>query len=67
VVYPIFVQPLLERRKKLEGSIVEIETQITEARETVAAAEQEVSLYEAAWTHRATAAANGTGGRRLRR
>ena len=65
IVYPIFVAPLLERRKKLEGSIVEIETQIAEARETVATAEQEVSLVEAAWTHRTTA--NGTGGRRLRR
>ena len=65
VVYPIFVQPLLERRKKLEGSIVEIEAQIAEARETVATAEQEVSLCEAAWTHRATA--NGAGGRRMRR
>ena len=65
VVYPIFVEPLLERRKKLEGSIVEIETQIADAREAVATAEQEVSLVEAAWTHRATA--NGNGGRRLRR
>ena len=65
VVYPIFVGPLVERRKKLEGSIVEIETQITEARAAVAAAEQEVSVVEAAWTHRA--AANGNGGRRLRR
>ena len=65
VVYPIFVQPLLERRKKLEGSIVGIETQIAEAREAVATAEQEVSLCEAAWTHRATA--NGAGGRRMRR
>ena len=64
VVYPIFVEPLLERRKKLQGSIAEIETQIADAREAVAAAEQEVSLVEAAWTQRA--AANGTG-RRLRR
>jgi len=65
VVYPIFVEPLLERRKKLEGSIVEIEAQIADAREAVATAEQEVSLVEAAWTQRA--AASGTGGRRLRR
>ena len=49
----------------LEGSIIEIEAQITEAREAVATAEQEVSLVEAAWTHRATA--SGTNGRRLRR
>src|SRR2546423_12819692 len=64
VVYPIFVEPLLERRKKLEGSVVEIETQIAEAREAVATAEQEVSVVEAASTHRA--AANGNGGRRRR-
>ena len=54
-----------ERRKKLEGSIIEIEAQITEAREAVATAEQEVSVVEAAGTHRATA--NGNGARRLRR
>ena len=65
IAYPIFVAPLLERRKKLEGSIIEIEAQITEAREAVATAEQEVSLVEAAGTHRATA--NGNGARRLRR
>ena len=65
VVYPIFAQPLLERRRKLEGSIAEIEAQIAEAREAVAAAEQEVSVHEAASANRAKA--NGTGGRRLRR
>jgi flagellar protein FliJ len=65
IVYPIFVGPLLDRRKKLEGSILEIEAQIADAREAVATAEQEVNLVEAAWTHRT--AASGAGGRRLRR
>jgi flagellar FliJ protein len=65
VVYPIFVQPLLDRRKKLERSIGEIEAQIAEAREAVATAEQEVSLHEAAWAHRTKTSA--TGARRLRR
>jgi len=65
IVYTIFVGPLLDRRKKLEGSILEIEAQIADAREAVATAEQEVNLVEAAWTHRA--AASGAGGRRLRR
>src|SRR4051812_8888515 len=65
IVYPIFVAPLLDRRKKLEGSIVEIEAQITEPREAVPMAEQEVSPAGAAWTRRATA--GGTNGRRLRR
>ena len=65
IVYPIFVGPLLDRRKKLEGSILEIEAQIADARVAVATAEQEVNLVEAAWTHRA--ASSGAGGRRLRR
>jgi flagellar protein FliJ len=65
IVYPIFVGPLLDRRKKLEGSILEIEAQIADAREAVAVAEEEVNLVEAAWTHRA--AASGAGSRRLRR
>lgn len=65
VVYPIFVEPLLERRKKLERSIAEIEAQIVEARETVTTAEQELSLHEAAWANRAKTSA--TGARRLRR
>jgi flagellar protein FliJ len=65
IVYPIFVGPLLDRRKKLEGSILEIEAQIADAREAVATAEQEVNLVEAAWTYRAVA--SGAGGRRLRR
>ena len=65
VVYPIFVEPLLERRKKLERSIAEIEAQIAEAREAVTTAEQELSLHEAAWASRAKTSA--TGARRLRR
>ena len=65
VVYPIFVEPMLERRKKLERSIAEIEAQIADAREAVGTAEQELTLHEAAWANRAKA--NGTGARRLRR
>ncbi|MBV9015757.1 MAG: hypothetical protein JO058_08865 [Alphaproteobacteria bacterium] len=53
VSYPVFVEPLLDRRKKLEGSIAEIDAQIAEAREAVNAAEQEVSVHEAAWASRA--------------
>src|ERR1700694_870302 len=45
-VYPVFVQPLIERRKKLERSIAEIDSQIVDARDAAGAAEQEVKLYE---------------------
>jgi len=61
---PIFVEPLLDRRKKLERSIAEIDAQITDARDAVAVAEQEVSLHETAYANRVKA--NGTNGRRLR-
>ncbi|HYU13785.1 MAG TPA: hypothetical protein VEK82_14505 [Stellaceae bacterium] len=50
--YPVFVEPLIERGRKLERSIAEIETQLPEAREAVAAAEQQVRLYEATQTQR---------------
>jgi flagellar FliJ protein len=40
----VFARPLVERRDKLLGSIVEIDVQIGEAREAVATAEQEVRL-----------------------
>jgi len=65
VVYPIFVEPLLERRKKLERSIAEIEAQIADAREAVTTGEQELILHEAARANRTKG--NGTGARRLRR
>jgi chromosome segregation ATPase len=65
VVYPIFVEPLLERRKKLERSIADIEAQIIGARETVATAEQELTLHEAAWANRGKG--NAAAARRLRR
>lgn len=64
IVYPIFVEPLLERRKKLERSIADIEAQIAEARETVATAEQELTLHEAAWANRGK---GNAAARRLRR
>src|SRR5689334_2508973 len=63
VVYPIFVEPLVERRKKLERSIADIEAQIIEARETVATAEQELTLHEAAWANRSKG--NAAAARRL--
>lgn len=65
VSYPIFVEPLLDRRKKLERSIAEIDAQIGEAREAVTTTEREVSLHEAAWASRTKA--NGTAGRRAGR
>lgn len=39
---------LIERRRKLENSIAEIEAQIADAHAAVAAAEQEVGIYELA-------------------
>ena len=50
--YPVFVEPLIERGRKLERSIAEIETQILEAREAVAVTEQQVRLYEATQAQR---------------
>ncbi len=47
-VYPLFVRPLIERRRKIERSIVEVDMQIAEARASVTAAMQEVKLYEGA-------------------
>jgi flagellar FliJ protein len=41
---PIFARPLVDRRDKLLGSIVEIDVQIGEARDAVASAEREVRL-----------------------
>ena len=49
---PLFIRPLLERRDKLQRSIVEIEQQIVEARAAVAASQQEVRLLEGTTVHR---------------
>lgn len=48
MAYPAYVSAMLERRKKLSGSIVEIEASIAEAREEVAAGFQELKRYELA-------------------
>jgi chromosome segregation ATPase len=60
--YPVFVEPLIERGRKLERSIAEIESQIIEAREAVAATEQQVRLYAATQAQRTGKPA--AGGRR---
>ena len=57
--YPVFVEPLIERGRKLERSIAQVEGQIVEAREAVAATEQQVRLYEAALAQRAAKPAAG--------
>jgi flagellar protein FliJ len=54
-----FGRRLIERRKKLEHSIAEIEDQIVKARAAVAAAENEVEHYELAAAQR-TPVAGGT-------
>ena len=43
-VHGVLLRPLVERRDKLERSIVEIDAQIAEAREAVAAAQQEIKV-----------------------
>jgi hypothetical protein len=48
----LLIRPLLERRRKLERSAVEIEGQVAEARAAVEAAEQEVKLHEVGWSQR---------------
>ena len=48
MAYPAYVSAMLDRRKKLSGSIVEIEESIAEAREEVAAGFQELKRYELA-------------------
>jgi flagellar FliJ protein len=53
-VRPLFTRPLLDRRDKLLRSIAEIGTQIVEAREAVATAEQEVKLRGGALMHQAS-------------
>src|SRR6266571_2542567 len=57
--YPVFVEPLIERGRKLERSIAEIETQIPAAREAVAAVEQQVRLYEATQVQRSAKPPSG--------
>jgi multidrug resistance efflux pump len=48
---PHFIRPLVERRDKLQRSIAEVEAQITDARNAVAAARQELKLVEGAAVH----------------
>ena len=50
--YPLFIGPLIERRKQLERSIAEVEAQIAEAHEAVTTAFQEVKRYELAVANR---------------
>jgi flagellar protein FliJ len=49
---PVFLRPLIERRKKLEDSTAELEAQIAEARAAVAAAQQEMRFAGAGGTPR---------------
>jgi len=69
--YPVFVEPLIERGRQLERSIAEINTQIPEAREAVAVAEQQVRLCEATQMQRGGKPPLGAGralrSRRVRR
>jgi flagellar protein FliJ len=66
--YPPFVRPLLDRRNKIQRSVAEIKAQIVEARQAVAAAQQELKLYEHAWARRiGDSAIGGAGPRRTRR
>jgi flagellar FliJ protein len=51
--YPAYIRVLIERRQKLERSIVEVEAQIAEAHEAVSDAYQEVKRYELAAANRA--------------
>jgi primosomal protein N'' len=47
-----FVAPLVDRHEKLVRTIAELETQIAEARQAVATAQQEVKLVEGAAAYR---------------
>ena len=49
---PLFLRPLLDRREKLLRSIGEVDQQIAEAREAVAATQQEIKLVEGTLVHR---------------
>jgi len=51
-VIAVFVDPLLERRDKLAGTIAEIDAQIVEARGAVASAQQELRLVEGSAAYR---------------
>jgi type II secretory pathway component PulM len=46
--YPLLVRPLIERQRKIERSIAELEHQIADARAAVTAARQEVRHRETA-------------------
>jgi hypothetical protein len=48
----LIVGPLLERRDKLVRTIAEVDAQLVEAREAVAAAQQEVKLYDGSVAYR---------------
>jgi hypothetical protein len=49
---PLFIRPLIDRRDKLLRSIGELDTQIVEARDALANAQQEARLVEGALAHR---------------
>jgi flagellar FliJ protein len=49
---PLFVRPLLDRREKLLRSVAEVDAQIAEARDAVAASQQEMKLVEGALAQR---------------
>jgi flagellar FliJ protein len=50
--HALVVGPLLERRDKLARTIAEVDAQLAEAREAVAAAQQEVKLYDGSVAYR---------------
>ena len=50
--YPGFIRSLIERRREIERSIAEVDTQVVEASDAVAVAFQEVNRYELAAAHR---------------
>lgn len=45
-IHSVFVRPLIDRRDKLRRSVAEIDAQIADARAAVAAAQQEMKLFE---------------------
>jgi hypothetical protein len=49
----LLIRPLLERRRKLERSVAEIEGQVADARAAVEAAVQEVKMHEVGWSQHA--------------
>lgn len=51
-IEPVFLRPLIERRDKLNHSVVELDSQIAEARAFVESARQELKIYELSSTQR---------------